>query len=171
VKEALQPYIRLIPYAAVGLVLVILAVLGILYVQRGGRLELEGSIQKVRTIALDQNSSAAIIDFRVRNPSDYLYIVQQIAVMLVDGNGNEIEGTMVSDVDARKLFEYFPALGQKYNESLTYRTRIAPGESIDRMLAVRFEIPEAQLQKRKNLRVLVRELDSPVESEILERQS
>ena len=48
----------------VGLVVVLCAVAGTLYMQRGAHVELNGSILKVRTQAMDESSSVAVIDFR-----------------------------------------------------------------------------------------------------------
>ena len=38
--------------------------------QRGDRIELPGKILKVRTAPLDEDSSIAVIDFRITNPSE-----------------------------------------------------------------------------------------------------
>jgi hypothetical protein len=73
----------------------------------------------------------------------------------------------VSEVDAARLFEYFPLLGQKYNDSLIARTRLEPHRTLDRMIAAKFEIPEAQLQARKGLRIRIEDVDGAV-SEIAE---
>lgn len=69
---------------------------------------------------------------------------------------------MISEVDARRLFDYYPVLGQKFNDSLLIRTKIKPHETMDRMLAARFEVPEKDLQARRQLRIRIEELDGPV---------
>ena len=51
------------------------------------------------------------------------------------------------------MFEYYPALGQKYNDSLLMHDKIPARASMDRMIVARFEVPEAALQSRKNLTV------------------
>lgn len=161
-KKALEPYIKLAPFVGIGVVVVAIVVAGGFYIQRGAHVELKGRILKVRTLALDENSSAAILDFRFTNPSDYVFIVRKADVYLTDHAGNELEGMMISEVDARRLFEYYPVLGQKFNSSLLIRTKIKPHESMDRMLAVRFEVPEKDLQARRQLRIRIEELDGPV---------
>lgn len=168
-NKTLQNYLKLAPFVGIGLVVVAIAIAWVFYIQRGAHVELIGSIQKVRTLSLDENSSAAFLDFRIANPSDYPFIVRKVEATLVDPSGNTIEGLSISEVDARRLFEYFPALGQKYNDSLIIKTKIAPHQSMDRMLAVRFDMPEKQLQARKQLRIRIEELDGPV-SEFVEGQ-
>lgn len=160
-RKALEPYIRLAPFFGIGLVVVGLALAWILFASRGSQMKLNGSILKVRTLALDEKSAAAILDFRVTNPSDYKFVVRQADTTLVDQSGNTLEGAPISEMDARRLFEYFPVLGQKYNDSLIARATIAPHQSVDRMLAVRFEVPEQQLQARKQLRIRIEDLDGP----------
>jgi hypothetical protein len=168
-RKALEPYIKLAPFVGIGLVVVAIALVWILYMQRGAHMELEGSIQKVRTLGLDDNSTAAIIDFRLRNPSDYAFVVRRLDVTMIGPSGSSFEGMVVSEVDAKRLFEYYPALGQKFNDTLVMKARINPGQSVDRMLAVRFEAPEKLVQTRKQLRIRIEELSGPV-SEIVQGQ-
>jgi hypothetical protein len=161
-RKELEPLVKLAPFVGIGLVVVAVAVAGILYMQRGAHMELRTSMQKVRSLALDDNSTAAVIDFRLVNPSSYPFVVRKVEVTLVDGTGKTVEGMVVAELDAKQLFQYFPALGQKYNDSLLPRTRIAGGQTLDCMLAVRFELPEKLFEQRKALRIRVEELDGPV---------
>ena len=127
--------------------------------QRGAHIEPAGKFLKVRTLALDENSSIAVIDFRVVNSSDYTVMVREVTVTLEQPNRTSSDGTVVSEVDARRLFQYYPVLGQKFNDSLIIRDHIKPHETLDRMIAVRFEIPVAQLDGRKRLKLRVEDVD------------
>jgi hypothetical protein len=168
-RKALEPYVKLAPFVGIGLVVVAIVIAWILYMQRGAKIELLGSIQKVRTLPLDENSTATVLDFRMHNPSDYSYVVRKVDVTMVDPSGQTQEGMVVADLDAKRLFDYYPVLGQKFNESLIIRTKIKPGQTIDRMLTVRFEAPEKSVQQRKDLRIRIEEVDGAV-SEIVEGQ-
>ncbi len=159
--------IRLLLFALIGLAAVAGAVAWIFYIQRGAHMQLAGSILKVRTLATDENSSVALIDFRVTNLADYPWMVRSVTVSVIDGEGFLVEGSTIADTDAARLFEYFPLLGQKYNESLIYRSRIPPRQTVDRMIGARFEVPEAQILARKNLTIRVEEVDRGA-SEIVE---
>jgi hypothetical protein len=90
-----------------------------------------------------------------------------VDVFVEDENGQVHEGAVISEADAKRLFEALPLLGQKYNESLLIRTRIRPRETMDRMVAARFELPEARLASRRRLWVRVEDVDGAV-SEIAE---
>jgi hypothetical protein len=123
----------------------------------------------VRTQAMDERSSVVILDFRFVNPSDHSFVVRTATVFLVEANGDKIEGTPVADIDARRVFQYYPLLGQKYNESLKIRDKVAPHESMDRMIAARFEVPESTLQDREKFIIRIEDVDGAV-SEIVEEK-
>ena len=150
------------PVAIVGgLFLAGCLVAAVLYVQRGAHIDLRGKVLKVRTLATDDNSSIAAIDFRFANPASYPFVVREVAVTIEDKKGATIESSPVSEVDARRLFEYYPALGQKYNDSLVMHDKIPAGATMDRMIVARFEVPESTLTSRKNLTVRILDVDGP----------
>ena len=149
--------------------MIAIAVAWILYMQRGSHIEPTGKILKVRTLPADENSSVAVIDFRVENASNFGIIVREVTVTLEEPNGKIDDGAAVSEVDAQRLFQYYPVLGQKFNDTLKIRDRIRAHETMDRMIAVRFEIPQAQVDARKNLRLRVEDVDGPF-GEIVERK-
>jgi len=144
------------------------AVGSVFYMQRGAHLTLPGKVLKVRTAPLDDNSSIAVIDFRVTNPSDYNFMTKSVTIVLEDPSGNQTEGQTSSEMDAQRLFAGLPILGEKFNESLKQRDKVAPHSTIDRMVAARFEVPESKLAARKRFLVRVEEVDGMV-SEFADR--
>jgi hypothetical protein len=159
--------LRLLIYVLAGIAVVAAAVTWVFFLQRGAHLDLPGAILKVRTVSTEENSSVALIDFRCTNSADYPWVIRSVEVSLTDAQGELLNGSTVSDADATRLFEYFPLIGQKFNDSLVARTRIPPRRTIDRMIAARFEISEKALRARRSLRVRVEDVDGPV-SEIVE---
>ena len=83
-------------------------------------------------------------------------------------NGKTAEGAVASEMDAQRLFQYYPILGQKYLDTLKIHDRLKPRQTLDRMIAVRFEIPQARLDARKNLKLRVEDVDGPA-GEITEK--
>ena len=164
-----MPTKRLLIGFGIGVVAVAVAVAAVFYMQRGAHIELKGSILKVRTAAMDEHSAVAVVDFRFANPASYVFVVRKVDVSIVGADGNTYEGWAVSEVDARRLFEYYKALGQKFNNSLLTRDKVAPRTTDDRMIAARFEIPVALLDSRRNLTVRIEDVDGPV-SELSEKQ-
>jgi hypothetical protein len=143
----------------IGIAVIAMAVTGVLYMQRGSRLELPGKVLKARTAPLDENSSVAVIDFRVTNSSDVPFMVRSVSVEMEDNQGKSYQGSVAADMDVKPLFEGVPLLGQKYNDTLLMRQSIPPHTSTDRMVAARFQAPEAMLEARKRFIVRIEEMD------------
>lgn len=143
----------------IGLAIIALAVGGIFFMQRGDKIELPGKILKVRTAPLDEDSSIAVLDFRITNPSDVLFEVRTVTVEMEDNAGKNYLGQTVSEMDAKSLFAGLPVLGQKFNNSLTMRERIGAHASQDRMIAARFQAPVAMLDARKRFVLRIEEVD------------
>ena len=143
----------------IGLAIIALAVGGIFVMQRGDRIELPGKILKVRTAELDQDSSIAVIDFRITNPSDIQFEVRTVTVEMQDNQGKSYQGQSVSEMDATRLFEGLPVLGQKYNKTLLMRERLGSHGSADRMIAARFQAPLSMIDGRKRFIVRIEEVD------------
>jgi len=153
---------------AIGVAVVAVLVGAVLYMQRGAHIEVTGRLLKVRTAPLDEHSAAAVVDFRAANPADYPFEVRSVTLILENAAGMQTEGTTVSASDTDRLFAGVPLLGQKYNAPLIVHDRLAPHQTMDRMAAARFEVPEADLEKRKRLIVRIEEVDGAV-SEISEK--
>ena len=146
----------------IGLAIIALAVGGIFVMQRGDRMELPGKILKVRTAPLDDDSSIAVIDFRIANPSDILFEVRTVTVEMEDTQGKSYLGQSVSEMDAKRLFEGLPVLGPKFNTTLLMRERLGSHGSADRMIAARFQAPLSLLDARKRFLVRIEEVDGKV---------
>jgi hypothetical protein len=153
----------------VGIVVVVVAVAMIFYGQRGSHIDLTGKILKVRTAPIDENSSLAVVDFRVTDPADYPFMAKGTKLVLVDASGKEIEGSTISEPDAKRLFEAIPLLGTKYNPSLSINEKVSAHQTLDRMTSARFEVPDSALEKRKNLILRIEEVDQRATAEIMEK--
>jgi len=149
-------------FFGVGVVVIAAAVYMILYAQRGAHLELKGEILKVRTGALTDQDSIAVLDFRVENISEVPFVVREVDVTLDKPDGGTAESVIVSRVDLKKLFQFNRFLGSQYNDSLSIRDKIAPHEKIDRMVAARFEIPDKDLEAAKTIHLSIQDMDGPL---------
>jgi hypothetical protein len=133
-----------------------------LFVSRGAHLQLKGKIQKVRTAALSESRSVAVLDFRVTNPSDYPFVVNGAEVIIRTSDGRDLIGRYIPEVDARVVFAASPLLGEKYNPTIGIRETIRPGQTADRMAAAAFDIPLSQLESRRSLFLRIEDVDGPV---------
>jgi hypothetical protein len=153
---------RFLAAFGIGIACIAIAIAGVLYMQRGAHMDLPAKILKVRTAPLDEKSSVAVVDFRAANPSDYPFVVRSVTVVLEDKAGTRSNGATAAEMDAKRLFEALPILGQKYNDSLIIKETLAPHTTTDRMVAARFEVPESALEARKQFIVRVEEIDGKV---------
>jgi len=149
-------------FFGVGIVAVVLAVVGILSYTKGSHLVLQGQILKIRTGALSDADSVAVLDFRVTNPSDLPFVVRQVEVSLEQPNGNMIEGNNVVKEDLKQLFQYNRFLGERYNDGLAIKDTVPPHSTVDRMLAVRFDVNDRDLESAKAIHLSIQDMDGPL---------
>jgi hypothetical protein len=145
------------------------AVGAILWSTRKNVVAVSGEITRVRTHAIDEQNSIAIIDLKITNPSDQYFGVRDVDVKLETADGKTPEPMVVSEIDAQRLFNYYPQLGPKNARSLIIRDRIRAGETAERMLAVSFPVSARAIGDRKSLRLIVTETDGR-KSEIIEQR-
>lgn len=136
--------------------------LGILYSNRGSHLELKGKIMKVRTGALSDADSIAVLDFRVENPSDVPFVVRQVEVTLVQKDGSSADGANVAKGDLKQLFRYNRFLGDQYNDSLSIKDTVPPHTTVDRMVAARFDVKNQDLEDSKAIHLSIESVDGPL---------
>ena len=130
---------------------------------KGAHLRLEGKILKVRVLALPGSGASLVIaDFRAENPSDVPLVVDSVKLRLRPAQGDAVEGVAIAKTDIAAVFQYEKLLGTKYNDVLGARDRIAPHQSVDRMAGARFEMPEAAVDARRDLRLLIEDVDGTV---------
>jgi hypothetical protein len=132
---------------------------GMLYWTRKNHLELTGQVLKVRSHMVEPQNTMVAIDFRVTNPSTNEFVVRAVEVFIEDKEGKSLETNIFPEVDARRLFTYYPVLGKKFNQTLVIRDKIEPGQTLDRMIAVGVPITDTALQERKGLRIEIEDLD------------
>ena len=142
---------------ALGGFVVAVLIAALFYKQRGDHLEPTGSILKLRSIAADEQRSIVVLDLRIQNDSDIAMVVRDLSLIAETKDGQELNGTLISATDTKQLFQYYPIMGEIYNDPLTSGSRIAPHQAADFMLAGRLDIPEPELANRRKLAVVVQD--------------
>jgi hypothetical protein len=160
---------RTLAVALVALVIVAAAVVAILWGTRKNVVAVHGEITRVRTHEIDPESSIVIVDLKITNPSGQYFGVRDVEVRLETADGTTPEAMVISDVDAKRLFSYYPVLGPKTAQTLIVSDRIRAGETAERMVAARLPLPAKAVADRKSLRLIVTETDGR-RSEILEQR-
>jgi hypothetical protein len=153
---------KLILFGVLGVVIVA-AIWGAgLLANKGSHVVLNGKIQKVRIKAVDEETTAVVVDFRYTNPANYSLVVRDVTIEIVTEDGEVVSGRTVADIDAERFLAAYPELGGKFNPSLKTREKILPKQTDDRMIAASFELTEAQVEKRRSIRVRIQDVDRPV---------
>ena len=150
---------RLLIPVLIGVAVVAIAVAFILTGTRGAHLTLEWKLVKPRLGSLDENSSAVVVDFRIANPSDVRFMVGDVSATLTKANGETVDGQVIARSDVPQVLAFNRFLGNQYNPVLIIRDEIKPHDMFDRMVAVRFEVPLADLQKARKMTLTLREVD------------
>jgi hypothetical protein len=149
---------------AIGLVVVAVAVGVMLQTTRKHRVELTGSVLRLRSHSVDPETTVVFADIRVTNPSTQQFVVKEVDVYMDDQKGETF-----SETEAQRLFTYYPVLGKKDNPNLMVRQKVESGETIDRMVTVRFTGPDANVQARRSFRIVVTDADG-AKTEIAEKR-
>jgi hypothetical protein len=144
----------------IGLLVIGAGIWAVFYKQEGAHIEPKGSILKVRTLKLDDNNSAAVVEVRLTNDSDYALVARTIEASAVTGKA-EVPGNVVAEVDLKDLYKNFPVLGEQFNPVLKARDKVPPRSSIDREVCAQFPLPIEELDGRKDLIVRVQDITGP----------
>jgi hypothetical protein len=149
-------------FLLIGLAIVGAGIAVLFYSSKGAHLDLQGQILKTRVLALNSRASLVIVDFRVTNPSDVLFVVRTVEMKLDPKSGEALEGTPIAKPDVENVFKYEKLLGPKYNDVLSIRDKIGPHQTADRMSGARFELPESGIDARKDIRLRIEDVDGTV---------
>ncbi len=152
---------QLLIFFAIGILVAGAAVFVAVNGNKGSHLQLQGKILKVRTGALGDGNSIAVLDFRVENPSDVPFVVGNVEVSLEKKSGEMLDGVTVSKSDLKRLFQYNRFLGDQYNDGLAMTDTIAPHATVDRMVAGHFEVGNQELDSAKAVHLSLHDVDGP----------
>lgn len=153
---------RFLIFFGVGVAVIAMAIFAIFSGTKGSHLELKGKIMKIRTGALSDQDSIAVLDFRVENPSNVPFVVRQVEVSLEEKDGSMAEGANVAKDDLKALFQYNRFLGDKLNDALTIKDTIPPHATVDRMVASRFDVKNRDLEASKAIHLSIQDVDGPL---------
>lgn len=139
------------------------AVAAILYwLNLGSQARLQVQWLKVRAIATGPESSLAVFDVRVHNPSRVLFQVKEVEAALVDAGGESREGLVVAQTDLDRALGHYPLAGPRHNPVLMFRERIRAGETVDRTVAASFSVPVEALESRRGFTLRIHDADGAV---------
>jgi len=152
----------LLKWSAAGL-LIVAAVAGIGYwLSLGSQARLEVQWLKVRTIATGPESSLAVFDLRIHNPSRVLFQVKEVEAVLVGAGGARQDGLVAAQTDLDRVLGYYPLAGPRHTPVLMFRERIRAGETADRTVAASFAVPVQALESRAGFELRIHDADGAI---------
>jgi hypothetical protein len=135
---------------AIALVVIAFAAWRVVDSTKGNHLDPVTKIGKVRVQKVDENESIVILDFSVDNQSDRKLVVRTVDGFLNERDGSSVDGNMVAAKDLANIFRNYPALGDQYNAPFKAWDEVKPRERLDRMVGIRFDVPDSKIAERKN---------------------
>ncbi|GIU78465.1 MAG: hypothetical protein KatS3mg005_1703 [Bryobacteraceae bacterium] len=151
-----------VQWSAAGLAVVAVIAAAGYWLSLGSQARLEVQWLKVRTIATGPESSLAVFDIRIHNPSRVLFQVKEVEVSVIDSSGSQHEGLVAAQTDLDRVLGYFPLAGPRYNPVLMFRERIRSGETADRTVAASFSLPAAVLESRRSFQLRIHDADGAI---------
>jgi len=129
---------------------------------KGNHLEPKGKIGKIRAEKVDENEMIAIIDFNLQNDADVELVVRTVESEMTTAEGSPVNGSIIAAGDLDNFFRHYPNIGEKFNPPLKARDVLPGRQSTDRMVGVRFDVPEDAWAKRKGVTLRIEDRTGPI---------
>jgi len=136
---------------AITIVVIAIVIWRIADATKGNHLAPITKVGKVRIQKVDENESIVILDFSVDNDSDRKLVVRTVDAQLDSADGSSTDGSVIAARDLANIFKNYPQMGEQYNPPFKAWDEVKPHERIDRMIGVRFDMPDEELAKRKDI--------------------
>jgi hypothetical protein len=129
---------------------------------KGNHLAPVTKVGKVRIQKVDDNESIVVLDFSVDNGSDRKLVVQTVTARLDGRDGSSVDGSIVAARDLDIVFRNYPEMGERYNPPFKAWDEVKPHERLDRMVGIRFDVPDEKLAKRKDIDLALQDISGTV---------
>jgi hypothetical protein len=145
----------------IGAVFIAVVAAFVVYGNRSSFLVPTGRILQVRTAPMTDDSSILLIDFEATNPSGREMRIRYITVAIHTPDGASPDNMAIAGTDLPMLFRAHPELGRLDHPYAHEREVIGPGQTVDQIIAVRYDLSESDLKKRKDLQLVVEDVTGP----------
>lgn len=143
---------------AITLLVIAIVVWRIGVATKGNHLAPITRVGKVRIQKVDENESIVVLDFSVNNDSDRKLVVRTVEAHLDSADGSSTDGSVVAASDLANIFRNYPEMGEQYNPPFKAWDEVKPHERLDRMIGVRFDVPDDKLAKRRDIDLRLEDL-------------
>ena len=73
-----------------------------------------------------------------------------------------LEGVNVAKDDFKRVFQFNRFLGDQYNEAFAIRDTVPAHGMVDRMVAVRFDVKNRDVEAAKAIHLSIQDMDGPM---------
>ena len=145
--------------------LIVAAILAVVvFSNRGSHLRLDAHVLKVRLIPAGDDSSIAVLETRVQNPSDVLFLVREARLKVLLNDGTELTGDQVAQSELDRILDALKIYGPRYNPVIKGRDRFTARSTTDRTVVASFPRSAAALETRKGFTIEIEDVDGPIVS-------
>jgi len=149
-------------YLVIACVIVGIVVAIVFWTNRGSQVRLEARVVKTRIIPTDDAAALAVLEVRIQNPANVLFVICETHLKAVLADGSEVEGVPVTEGDLDRYLGYYKVYGPRFNPVLRTKEKIHANTMIDRTIAASFPRSAAELEKRRGFALEVVDLDGAV---------
>jgi hypothetical protein len=149
-------------YLAIALLIVAVLLALVLWSNRGSQLRLESRILKTRLIPADETSTIAVLEVRIKNPSNVTFVVRDVHSKVILADGTELDGDLVAQVDLDRVLGSLKIYGPRYNPVLKSKETFTGSWQGDRTVVATFPRSAAEIERRKGFVIDVDDVDGAV---------
>ena len=148
-----------VKYLLIACVIVALIVAVVLWFNQSARVRLEARILKTRLVPTDESTTLVVLEVRIHNPSNVLFVIREAHLNVLLADGSELEGAPVTQDDLDRFLDYFKIYGSRYNPVLRTKEKFHAGSLADRTVAASFPRSVAEIGKRRGLALELTDAD------------
>ncbi len=151
-----------VKYLAIALLIVAVLLALVLWGNRGAQVRLEGKILKTRLIPTDDAACLAVLDARIKNPSNVIFVVKDVHFRVLLADGTTLDGDQVAQMDLDRVLDYYKIHGPRYNPVLKPKDSFKGAFQADRTIVASFPRSAADIERRKGFIIEVDDVDGAV---------
>jgi hypothetical protein len=151
-----------VKYLLIACAIVAVIVALVVWANRGAQVRLEARVLKTRLIPTDDAAALAVLEVRIHNPADVLFVIREARLKVQLADGSEVEGAPVTQGDLDRFLDYYKVYGGRFNPVLRTKERFPGGSLTDRTVAASFPRSADDIAKRRGFILEVADVDGAV---------
>lgn len=149
-----------IGFGAAALVIVIVIWIGFART-KGNHLAPTGWISSVRVQPLTDEETMMVVDFGLLNDADVQMVVAKVDPWITTRDGQDVHGSLFAGAEMDQTFAFYKQLGPRINPPLPPRAVIEGHHTVNRMVAIEFDVPARVVLARKSVTVHIEDITGP----------